>query len=104
MWSSLMLTCATFLEEIFASPLQPRGARRKQTIEWPETVMFFAISSRNLSWKTQKLQTAMLWTLLDRKSTRLNSSHCYISYTLFFFNDTATTEIYTLSLHDALPI
>src|SRR2546428_9686558 len=25
--------------------------------------------------------------------------HC-----LFFFNDTATTEIYTLSLHDALPI
>ena len=23
---------------------------------------------------------------------------------VFFFNDTATTEIYTLSLHDALPI
>src|SRR5215217_8959793 len=29
----------------------------------------------------------------------------YVSYFLFFFfNDTATTEIYTLSLHDALPI
>ena len=34
----------------------------------------------------------------------------YISYffsfffTFFFFNDTTTTEIYTLSLHDALPI
>src|SRR3954467_12092136 len=97
---------------------------------------------------------------LDRKSTRLNSSHTIISYAvfclkkknesrhprpgeaaartshtrhhptrgravvglmacvscfrlmpfardvlyLFFFNDTATTEIYTLSLHDALPI
>src|SRR3989454_350723 len=73
---------------------------------------------------------------LDRKSTRLNSSHLVISYavfclkkkkkivmfsyihvhrfsrllaspsrsTFFFFNDTATTEIYTLSLHDALPI
>src|ERR1039457_5705275 len=26
------------------------------------------------------------------------------SYICFFFNDTATTEIYTLSLHDALPI
>src|SRR3712207_8234435 len=25
-------------------------------------------------------------------------------YDFFFFNDTATTEIYTLSLHDALPI
>ena len=35
---------------------------------------------------------------------------CFNSYgkvdffTIFFFNDTATTEIYTLSLHDALPI
>ena len=28
---------------------------------------------------------------------------CY-SFFFFFFNDTATTEIYTLSLHDALPI
>src|SRR5256885_7201475 len=26
------------------------------------------------------------------------------SFCFFFFNDTATTEIYTLSLHDALPI
>src|ERR1022692_3134359 len=98
--------------------------------------------------------------VLDRKSTRLNSSHLVISYAVFclkkkkilnatsllrqgytssgcvvfsqrpytrgpaatqhvkrcvcwtatrlsfffFFNDTATTEIYTLSLHDALPI
>src|SRR5690349_10344719 len=70
---------------------------------------------------------------IDRKSTRLNSSHVEISYAvfclkkktsaytyttfthshtimspsstrLFFFNDTSTTEIYTLSLHDALPI
>src|SRR2546430_1496195 len=54
---------------------------------------------------------------LDRKSTRLNSSHSQTSYAafclkkkkpqhliFFFFNDTATTEIYTLSLHDALPI
>src|SRR5215213_2978511 len=74
----------------------------------------------------------------DRKSTRLNSSHCPISYAVFclkkkkrsrwrhlpeprcrrppwrrrsaapptrgsLFNDTRPTEIYTLSLHDALP-
>src|SRR5256886_11108580 len=29
--------------------------------------------------------------------------HCWL-LSFFFFNDTATTEIYTLSLHDALPI
>src|SRR5256885_3725274 len=28
----------------------------------------------------------------------------HFSFFFFFFNDTATTEIYTLSLHDALPI
>src|SRR6266498_1105900 len=63
------------------------------------------------------------WSWPDRKSTRLNSSHVRTSYAVFclkkkssegeiapegfanfFFNDTATTEIYTLSLHDALPI
>src|ERR1043165_10274745 len=27
-----------------------------------------------------------------------------VFFSFFFFNDTATTEIYTLSLHDALPI
>src|SRR4029434_11362901 len=32
------------------------------------------------------------------------TSRANISHILFFFNDTATTEIYTLSLHDALPI
>src|SRR5258707_11020906 len=34
-------------------------------------------------------------------STQLHHAHPPF---LFFFNDTATTEIYTLSLHDALPI
>src|SRR5436189_4973334 len=28
----------------------------------------------------------------------------FLMFFFFFFNDTATTEIYTLSLHDALPI
>src|SRR3712207_4287737 len=59
------------------------------------------------------------WRPTDRKSTRLNSSHANISYAVFclkkninvsrhglffFFNDTPTPEIYTLSLPDALPI
>src|ERR1044071_2299121 len=42
---------------------------------------------------------------VDRKSTRPKSSHQWVSrMACFFFNDTAPTEIYTLSLHDALPI
>src|SRR5215204_2082527 len=52
--------------------------------------------------------------LVDRVSIRIteqqvsavfvypNRSFCKLLF--FFFNDTATTEIYTLSLHDALPI
>src|SRR2546429_738270 len=36
----------------------------------------------------------------------LNADYIQLSesFFFFFFNDTATTEIYTLSLHDALPI
>src|SRR6266513_5386628 len=30
--------------------------------------------------------------------------YLFVFFLFFFFNDTATTEIYTLSLHDALPI
>src|SRR5256885_15997283 len=33
-----------------------------------------------------------------------NILHYTSKFFFFFFNDTATTEIYTLSLHDALPI
>ena len=35
---------------------------------------------------------------------RKTYSFYYETHIIFFFNDTATTEIYTLSLHDALPI
>src|SRR2546430_12346411 len=37
--------------------------------------------------------------LTTRRCSSLGGDHMF-----FFFNDTATTEIYTLSLHDALPI
>src|SRR5699024_6558339 len=40
----------------------------------------------------------------DRKSTRLNSSHVSISYAVFCLKNATPTKIYTLSLHDALPI
>src|ERR1039457_1798358 len=102
-----------------------------------------SLISRGAAWPPPFFKKARI----DRKSTRLNSSHLVISYAVFclkkeqahrrlrvevcggeasvrlltypyeldrmprclstlnfFFNDTATTEIYTLSLHDALPI
>src|SRR5260370_301173 len=50
--------------------------------------------------------------LLEKKKLKSNQTvkkfrygiKSNISTNIFFFNDTATTEIYTLSLHDALPI
>src|SRR3989337_1405013 len=42
---------------------------------------------------------------IERRECKLKafSSEMKVCF-IFFFNDTATTEIYTLSLHDALPI
>src|SRR3989338_8465854 len=57
------------------------------------------------AWGRRRRCRRALLMRIDRKSTRLNSSHSSISYASFlFFNDAATAEIYTLSLHDALPI
>src|SRR6266481_2651323 len=83
---------------------------------FPYTTLFRSRQAvQGLRTKHQVHERRTLGDARDRKSTRLNSSHSSISYAvfclkkkrpcpLFFFNDTATTEIYTLSLHDALPI
>src|SRR3989441_11030707 len=42
--------------------------------------------------------------LADLHGSRHQRHASQVSFFFFFFNDTATTEIYTLSLHDALPI
>src|SRR6185312_4419506 len=46
-------------------------------------------------------QAAIVAHLFERAEVALEAGW---HESLFFFNDTATTEIYTLSLHDALPI
>src|SRR5476649_14855 len=57
-----------------------------------------------LDGKTEKDMSALLVAVLcDRPGFVLETS-TFLCRVLFFFNDTATTEIYTLSLHDALPI
>src|SRR5437867_3425583 len=70
----------------------------------------------------QKLKSQNAQTTMNKHNTYTLPSHCsllhssrffcfvsfahhvYSSFFAFFFNDPATTEIYTLSLHDALPI
>src|SRR5579883_3659669 len=42
--------------------------------------------------------------LAQQQPTRKSTNRFSLLLLFFFFNDTATTEIYTLSLHDALPI
>src|SRR2546429_492726 len=42
--------------------------------------------------------------LLEKKKIMCHFTYATSAAFSFFFNDTATTEIYTLSLHDALPI
>src|SRR5439155_25556724 len=48
----------------------------------------------------------LLTLIADDSYTSHSRTHLYalVIFLFFFFNDTATTEIYTLSLHDALPI
>src|SRR6266508_2828434 len=53
----------------------------------------------------KKRRRPLHWSMM--KSTTFfsfSTTEASLSFFFFFFNDTATTEIYTLSLHDALPI
>src|SRR5947209_20029449 len=50
------------------------------------------------------MQPVSLSLLVAFDSNFLSSYLTFLLFFFFFFNDTATTEIYTLSLHDALPI
>src|SRR2546422_76303 len=65
-----------------------------------------AIFARRSEEHTSELQSRLhlVCRLLLEKKKKINIQHSTTSSTIFFFNDTATTEIYTLSLHDALPI
>src|SRR5260364_111298 len=54
-----------------------------------------ASRSKSIVMQPSKLTIRVCGKRLNIKRAQLNS---------FFFNETATTEIYTLSLHDALPI
>src|ERR1043165_7739507 len=78
---------------------------------FPYTTLFRSSPSPSLTWPAETTSsssprsTSANPTYSDRKSKRLKPRHVALSrLPPFFFNDTATTEIYPLSLHDALPI
>src|SRR5882762_8256273 len=80
---------------LFRSP-RPRGSVRRMRPFRPPP------PPRRSEEHTSELQSHLNLVcrlLLEKKKIR--KCHFFLS---FFFNDTATTEIYTLSLHDALPI
>src|SRR5690625_162073 len=73
----------------------------------PNSKVIDFTSNRIILYIILKRFSCITWILinhLDRKSTRLNSSHVAISYAVFCLNPPVPTYIYTLSLHDALPI
>src|ERR1051326_6332159 len=78
---------------------------------FPYTTLFRSISTARCSTAGGACRTRTVppWRtrsegVRSEEHTSELQSHSFISYAFFFFNDTATTEIYTLSLHDALPI
>src|ERR1044072_7019919 len=78
---------------------------------FPYTTLFRSVGAKSLHRSCSSVGGSVVshrrpkFRVRDRKSKRLSLSHTDISSMAFFvFNDTATTEIYTLSLHDALPI
>src|SRR6267378_5172608 len=57
------------------------------------------------SWRSLKLMfTLQSWAFSDFTMPAKFYRPMYLVWLLFFFNDSATTEIYSLSLHDSLPI
>src|SRR3712207_6585149 len=66
------------------------------------SVVLTVIRSEEHTSELQSRQYLVCRLLLEKKKKpSILISYCYL---FFFVNDTATTEIYTLSLHDALPI
>src|ERR1039457_1228518 len=78
---------------------------------FPYTTLFrsmkeFHITAVTSDWLVAGSQTFTAAQISSRSEEHTSElqSPCNVALPLFFCNDTATTDIYTLSLHDALPI
>src|SRR6202521_1218579 len=68
-----------------------RSEEHTSELQSPQNLVWRLLLEKNLQKSTVSVPLRSLF---------VSTSGCFP----FFFNDTATTEIYTLSLHDALPI
>src|SRR6266536_3318465 len=104
------------------SPRSPRSDRKSTRLnsshEWISYAVFCLKKKKNTYNACRNNQKKLIQHKIKNKTLTnsvlipvLYAHHYFIYHPLqrinsffFFFNDTATTEIYTLSLHDALPI
>src|ERR1035438_5510426 len=100
MHTSVLTSTATFRSEEHTSELQSlRHLVCRLLLEKNKKNIFKTLF-------VQYSSSLMLRILCSSRSRSDDSNYCdrRAFFLFFFFNDTATTEIYTLSLHDALPI
>src|SRR5215203_2570340 len=71
--------------------------KKKPSLHSPLRGKILQLTNRKISFRPKMFPRSIVMALAE-------SSVMGIFKYFFFFNDTATTEIYTLSLHDALPI
>src|SRR3989337_1525709 len=74
--------------------------KKKKSLTYSERCLSAAVLARGSEGTITRATAVRL--SCDLLSDLAALSPCFAFF--FFFNDTATTEIYTLSLHDALPI
>src|ERR1022692_2715510 len=74
--------------------------KKKKTQQFSRSYSAPFLSSLNIFWRTALCTPSAV--AVAGGSRQLRTAFVFLFF--FFFNDTATTEIYTLSLHDALPI
>src|SRR5215216_3932462 len=83
----------------FSHPRPPLRDRKSTRLNSSHQIISYAV----FCLKKKKLQMDIMPARIDLICWRCWQELSVCGWDFFFFNDTATTEIYTLSLHDALP-
>src|ERR1022692_3570363 len=107
LWSSRMRPICTRSEEHTSELQSPCNLVCRLLLEKKKTRPARILSLRHFALRSGRPCSSRSRSLPEYSRTveSLDYRNCFVQLLIFFFfNDTATTEIYTLSLHDALPI